>query len=78
MLCEGEGYGRVDLRVNDAGEVFVIEVNPNPDLSEDAGLARMGRAHGWDYGELLRQVMAETRERAAGRAASRVPAGLPA
>ena len=32
-----KGYGRVDLQVTEQGEVYVLEVNPNPDLSMDAG-----------------------------------------
>ncbi|HEV8124109.1 MAG TPA: hypothetical protein VGP80_07710 [Gemmatimonadales bacterium] len=67
LMCEGEGYGRVDLRVDSSGEPFVLEVNPNPDLSENAGLARMARAIGWDYGRLLQEVIRETLERAAAR-----------
>ena len=43
-VAGGEGYGRVDLRVDEQGQPWVLEVNPCPDLSSDAGLARMGRA----------------------------------
>jgi D-alanine-D-alanine ligase len=46
-------YARVDLRVSAAGEVFILEINANPDLSPTAGLARAVRAGGWDYGEFL-------------------------
>lgn len=24
------GYGRCDIRVNDKGELFILEINPNP------------------------------------------------
>ena len=50
-LAKCEGYGRVDIRLDAAGTPWVLEVNPDPDLSSDAGLARMGRADGWDYAD---------------------------
>jgi D-alanine-D-alanine ligase len=59
LLAGQEGYGRVDLRVTPDGQPFVIEVNPCPDLSADAGLARMGRANGWTYDELVMQIVEE-------------------
>jgi D-alanine-D-alanine ligase len=55
----GEGYGRVDLRVNEEGRPYVLEVNPDPDLSSNAGLARMGRAFGWNYDDLVMHVVDE-------------------
>ena len=33
-LC---GYGRVDVRVDDAGQPWILEVNANPCLAADAG-----------------------------------------
>lgn len=53
---QGKGYGRVDLRVDEQGRPWVLEVNPNPDLTDSAGLSRMGRAVGWDYPELVRRI----------------------
>ncbi len=32
-------YIRVDMRLDEAGKVYIIEVNPNPDISLDAGFA---------------------------------------
>ncbi len=57
----GRGYGRIDLRVDGDGKPWIIEVNPNPDISTDAGLARMAQAAGWSYGDLVLRVLAEAR-----------------
>jgi D-alanine-D-alanine ligase len=39
-------YARVDFRMNEAGKPFILEVNPNPEISEDAGFAdSLGSAH---------------------------------
>jgi D-alanine-D-alanine ligase len=62
-LTGSKGYGRVDLRITEQGEAYVLEVNPNPDLSTDAGLARMGRARGWGYDDLLLRVVEEAVQR---------------
>ncbi|HEX6991856.1 MAG TPA: ATP-grasp domain-containing protein [Gemmatimonadales bacterium] len=79
LMSGGEGYGRVDLRLDDQGQPWVIEVNPCPDLSSDAGLARMARAHGWDYGELVMRIADEALTRSQNsRAASALTAGKPA
>jgi D-alanine-D-alanine ligase len=59
----GEGYGRVDMRVTPEGEPWVLEVNPNPDLSTDAGFAGMARVHGWDYDALVERVVEEAMTR---------------
>lgn len=63
QMAGAEGYGRVDLRVSEAGQPYIIEVNPCPDLSSNAGLARMGRAFGWDYSTLVMQIVDEAMNR---------------
>jgi D-alanine-D-alanine ligase len=55
-LVGGHGYGRVDFRIDRAGRPWLLEVNANPDIAPDAGLARMARAAGLDYGALIRGV----------------------
>ncbi|MEO8192884.1 MAG: hypothetical protein ABI681_03465 [Gemmatimonadales bacterium] len=52
----GRGYGRVDLRIDQDGRPWLLEVNPNPDIAPDAGLARMARVAGMDYNALIRRV----------------------
>jgi D-alanine-D-alanine ligase len=69
-MSSGEGYGRVDLRVNEDGQPYVLEVNPCPDLSSNAGLARMGRAFGWSYDDLVMQVVDEALMRSQSQSAA--------
>ena len=55
-LVGGTGYGRVDMRIDQNGQPWILEVNANPDIAHDAGLARMAAAAGLDYGALIRSV----------------------
>lgn len=55
-IVGGRGYGRVDFRVDREGRPWLLEVNPNPDISSDAGLARMAASAGLAYDELIGEV----------------------
>lgn len=52
------GYARVDFREDAGGRLMILEVNPNPDFSPSAGLAKQARAAGWSYGDLVLTVLA--------------------
>ena len=52
------GYARVDLRMDGSGSLKVIELNPNPDISPDAGAARQARAAGMTYNEFIERIVA--------------------
>lgn len=50
-------YARVDFRLDAEGHPNLLEINPNPDLHPDAGLARALRASGRAYGATLAQLV---------------------
>ena len=52
----GTGYGRVDMRIDVNGQPWILEVNANPDIAPDAGLARMARTIGIEYPDLIRSI----------------------
>jgi D-alanine-D-alanine ligase len=50
-------YARVDMRVDpESGEVFVLEVNPNPDLADRCAFATAAEVAGRTYPELIREL----------------------
>jgi D-alanine-D-alanine ligase len=50
-------YARVDMRVTETGEVFVIEVNPNCYLEAKSEFARAAERDGLSYDSLIAQIM---------------------
>ena len=49
-------YARIDIRLNKKNIPYVIEVNPNPDLSTDSGFSRSAKTGGIDHTELLSTI----------------------
>ena len=56
-------YARIDLRVNAEGQVYILEVNANPDLSPSAGLALSLAAAGLAYDEFIIQLTEQAARR---------------
>jgi D-alanine-D-alanine ligase len=53
----GRGYGRVDMRLDEANEPYVLEVNCNPCLDEGIGIARSAERAGIPFPKLLQLII---------------------
>ncbi len=51
------GYSRVDTRINEQGEVFLLEVNSLPGFTALSYLPRIAAAVGLDYGDLVEAIL---------------------
>lgn len=56
-------YVRIDLRMDENGRIFVLEVNPNPDISPDAGFAAALAAAGISYEAFVETIIRNSVER---------------
>jgi D-alanine-D-alanine ligase len=51
------GLGRIDVRLTPAGEVVIIEANPNPSLASDEDFAQSAAAAGIEYDTLIQKLL---------------------
>jgi D-alanine-D-alanine ligase len=51
------GYARLDYRVADEEEAYLLEANPNPQIAKDEDFALSAKHMGIDYPELIEQLM---------------------
>jgi D-alanine-D-alanine ligase len=51
------GYARLDYRVTDDEEAYLLEANPNPQIAKDEDFALSAKHTGVDYAELIEQLM---------------------
>ncbi|MCG6960109.1 D-alanine--D-alanine ligase, partial [bacterium BMS3Abin03] len=49
-------YARVDMRLSKENKLYVLEVNPNPDLTDGAGFMRSAGATGLSYAQALKKI----------------------
>jgi len=52
-------FGRVDFRVDEAGNPYVLEINPLPNLNPDDVFVLFGRAVGMSYDQIINRIVNE-------------------
>ena len=50
-------YGRIDMRLTEKGEVYVIEANPNPWLSSNSEFYMSAKKSGRSYAEMIGEIV---------------------
>jgi D-alanine-D-alanine ligase len=56
QALELRDYGRIDMRLNKDGKIYVIEANPNPWLASGAEFALAARDSGRNYPDLVGEI----------------------
>jgi D-alanine-D-alanine ligase len=56
-------YGRIDMRLNQKGEVYVIEANPNPWLASSAEFTMAAKKAGYSYTDMIEKIVELARVR---------------
>ena len=51
------GYARIDLRMDGAGRIYVLEANPNPQLAYGEDFAESAERGGVTYEGLLERIV---------------------
>ena len=54
---ELSGYGRIDFRMNDNGDIYFLEANPNPQLAYGEDFAESAEKGGMSYEDLISRIL---------------------
>jgi D-alanine-D-alanine ligase len=57
QTLEMSGYARIDMRLDTAGNLYVLEANPNPQIAEREDFADAAERAGVDYPSLLQRIL---------------------
>lgn len=72
-VFEMHDYGRIDVRLNSSGIPYVIDVNPNPCIAPDSGMAMAAEEEGFNYAQFVEKIVDLARERNHEVASSNAP-----
>ena len=56
-LLQIQGFGRIDLRIKDNGDIYFIEANPNPSIAKKEDYALSAHKAGMPYEELISKIV---------------------
>ena len=51
------GYARIDLRLDEAGRIWVLEANPNPQIARGEDFAASAEKMGLSYETVLQRII---------------------
>jgi D-alanine-D-alanine ligase len=54
---ELNGYARMDFRITEDNEIYLLEANPNPDIAREDDFAESAKHFGYSYEELLGKLI---------------------
>lgn len=56
-LLQIQGYGRIDLRMKENGEIYFIEANPNPSIAKQEDFSLSAAKGGMEYEDLIAKMV---------------------
>jgi D-alanine-D-alanine ligase len=57
LLFGGKGYARVDFRIDEEGNPFILEVNLNPCIALDSGFVAAAQRRGLSYNQMIAMII---------------------